>query len=248
MLIILDLRYNMFVSITNLLNELKDLRNPDKAKVFAHFFKSGPGQYGEGDQFLGIMVPTIRKLVTKYYYQLEIDDVSQLLVSKYHETRLLALLVLVKKYEKTKLDTEKKKLYDFYLDHRQFINNWDLVDLSTPRLMGDYLLTHPRDILYQLASSGNLWERRISIMATFAFIRAGEYADTLRLSKILLNDPHDLIHKAVGWMLREMGKKDKAVLISYLDDYATLMPRTMLRYAIEKLPETERQYYLKKES
>lgn len=248
MLIILDLRYNIFVTITDLLEELKDLRNPDKAKAFARFFKSGPGQYGEGDQFLGIMVPTAHKLVSKYYLQIDLKDIDKLISSPYHEVRLVALLMLVKKYEKTKLDTEKKKLYDFYLDHRQFINNWDLVDLSTPRLMGDYLLTHPRDILYRLASSDNLWERRISIMATFAFIRAKEYEDTLRLSKILLNDQHDLIHKAVGWMLREMGKKDKAVLTSYLDDYATLMPRTMLRYAIEKLPETERQYYLKKES
>ncbi len=238
----------MFVSTNNLINELNSLKDPDRARSFARFFKSGPGQYGEGDQFLGIMVQTVRKLVAKYYRQLELTDVTQLLASPYHEVRLLALLVLVKKYQTTKSDEEKRELYEYYLNHRGGINNWDLVDVTTPQLVGDYLLTHQRDILYDLARSNNLWERRISIMATFAFIRAGEYADTLKISKILLNDRHDLIHKAVGWMLREMGKKDEAALISYLDKYATQMPRTMLRYAIEKLPEPERKYYLKKKS
>lgn len=238
----------MFVSTNNLINELNSLKDPDRARSFARFFKSGPGQYGEGDHFLGIMVPTVRKLVAKYYRQLELVDVTQLLASPYHETRLLALLVLVKKYQTTKSDEEKRELYEYYLNHRSGINNWDLVDVTTPQLVGDYLLTHQRDILYDLARSNNLWERRISIMATFAFIRAGEYADTLKLSKILLNDPHDLIHKAVGWMLRELGKKDNSALTKFLDTHASTMPRTMLRYAIEKLPEAQRKYYLSKKA
>ncbi|TXH00216.1 MAG: DNA alkylation repair protein [Candidatus Moraniibacteriota bacterium] len=229
-----------------LLEEVKALSDPDRAIIFARFFKSGPSQYGEGDKFLGIMVPQVRQLVGKYYRQLEHSDLDQLLSSPYHEIRLFALLVLVKKYQQTKLEEEKTNLYKYYLANRVHINNWDLVDVTTPQLVGDYLLTHPRDILYQLASSDNLWERRISIMATFAFIRAGEYEDTIKISKILLHDSHDLIHKAVGWMLREMGKKDKSLLINYLNESASVMPRTMLRYSIEKLTEAERQYYLKK--
>mgnify|MGYP003522005754 CR=1 FL=1 len=235
------------MSVNELTKELHSLADPARAAILARFFKTGPGQYGEGDQFLGIMVPTAHKLVSKYYLQLDLADIDKLISSPYHELRLVALLMLVKKYEKTKLDTEKIKIYEYYLDHRQFINNWDLVDLSTPKIVGDYLLTHTRGVLYRLSSSENLWERRISIMATFAFIRAGEFEDTLKLSRMLLHDPHDLIHKAVGWMLREMGKKDKMTLLNFLNDYARVMPRTMLRYAIEKLPDTERKYYLKKE-
>lgn len=235
------------MNVNELTKELHTLADPARAAILARFFKTGPGQYGEGDQFLGIMVPTAHKLVSKYYLQLDLADIDKLIGSPYHEVRLVALLMLVRKYEKTKSDTEKTRLYEYYLDHRQFINNWDLVDLSTPKIVGDYLLSHPRDILYQLASSDNLWERRISIMATFAFIRAGEFEDTLKLSKMLLHDHHDLIHKAVGWMLREMGKKDKMTLLNFLDEYASVMPRTMLRYAIEKLSDKERKYYLKKE-
>jgi len=235
------------MSVNELTKELHSLADPERATTFARFFKSGPGQYGEGDLFLGIMVPTAHKLVSKYYLQLDLADIDKLIGSPYHEVRLVALLMLVKKYEKTKLDTEKIKIYEYYLDHRQFINNWDLVDLSTPKIVGDYLLTHTRGVLYRLSSSENLWERRISIMATFAFIRAGEFEDTLKLSRMLLHDPHDLIHKAVGWMLREMGKKDKMTLLNFLNDYARVMPRTMLRYAIEKLSDKERKYYLKKE-
>ena len=235
------------MSVNELTKELNSLSDPARATNLARFFKSGPGQYGEGDLFLGIMVPTAHKMVSKYYLQLDLADIDKLISSPYHELRLVALLMLVKKYEKTKSETEKTRLYEYYLDHRQFINNWDLVDLSTPKIVGDNLLTNPRDILYQLAGSDNLWERRISIMATFAFIRAGEFEDTLKLSKILLHDHHDLIHKAVGWMLREMGKKDKMTLLNFLNEYASVMPRTMLRYAIEKLSDKERKYYLKKE-
>ncbi|MBP9702109.1 DNA alkylation repair protein [Candidatus Woesebacteria bacterium] len=236
------------MSVNELTKELHSLADQARAAILGRFFKTGPGQYGEGDQFLGIMVPTAHKLVSKYYLELDLANIDKLISSPYHEIRLVALLMLVKKYEKTKLDTEKIKIYEYYLEHRQFINNWDLVDLSTPKIVGDYLLSRPRGVLYQLASSDNLWERRISIMATFAFIRAGVFEDTLKLSKVLLHDPHDLIHKAVGWMLREMGKKDKMTLLNFLNEYASVMPRTMLRYAIEKLSESERQYYLKKES
>lgn len=233
------------MDLTSLTKELMSLEDIDKAKIFSRFFKSGPGEYGEGDQFLGLSVPTSRKLVAKYYRNLELPDLDKLLSSPYHEARLIALLVLVKKYQTTKSDSEKRKYYDYYLSHTKQINNWDLVDVTTPQIVGDYLLTHNRETLYKLARSHSLWERRISIMATFTFIRAGEYIDTLKISKILLNDPHDLIHKAVRWMLREMGKKDKAMLTNYLDQHAGVMPRTMLRYSIEKLTEAERQYYLK---
>ena len=235
------------MSVNDLIKELHSRADPARSTILARFFKTGHGQYGEGDLFLGIMVPTAHKLVSKYYLQLDLADIDKLIGSPYHEVRLVALLTLVKKYEKTKSETEKTRLYEYYLKHRQFINNWDLVDLSTPKIVGDYLLSHHRDILYQLAGSNNLWERRISIIATFAFIRAGEFEDTLNLSRILLHDHHDLIHKAVGWMLREMGKKDKMTLLNFLNEYASVMPRTMLRYAIEKLSDKERKYYLKKE-
>ena len=235
------------MSVNELTKELHSLADPARATILGRFFKTGPGQYGEGDLFLGIMVPTAHKLVSKYYLKPDLADIDKLIGSPYHEVRLVALLMLVKKYEKTKSDTEKSKIYEYYLKNREHINNWDLVDLSTPKIVGDYLLSHPREFLYQLAGSDDLWERRISIMATFAFIRAGEFEDTLKLSRMLLHDPHDLIHKAVGWMLREMGKKDKMALLNFLDEYASVMPRTMLRYAIEKLSDKERKYYLKKE-
>ena len=236
------------MDLTSLIKELKSLEDIDKANIFSRFFKSGPGEYGEGDQFLGLSVPTSRKLVAKYYRNLELPDLDKLLSNPYHEARLIALLVLVKKYQTTKSDSEKRKYYDYYLSHTKQINNWDLVDVTTPQIVGDYLLTHDREILYKLARSHNIWERRISIMATFAFLRAGNYIHNVKLSKILSNDQHDLMHKAVGWMLRDIGNKDTAILTNYLDQHAGVMPRTMLRYSIEKLTEVERQYYLKQKS
>ena len=240
--------------------ELNKLKNPAKAKILQKFFKTNKGEYGEGDIFLGITVPQQRKIVKKYFQQIKLSDIQKLLNSKIHEYRLVGVLILVEKYKKN-LDKSlkkiltptqpvqnysKKQIFDFYLKNTQHINNWDLVDLSAPNIVGDYLLDRDKKILYKLAKSKNLWQRRISILATFAFIHENQFHDTINLSRILLKDSHDLIHKAVGWMLREMGKRDEKELIEFLDKHTAQMPRTMLRYAIEKLPEKKRKYYLNK--
>ncbi|MBR9699903.1 DNA alkylation repair protein [Candidatus Woesearchaeota archaeon] len=219
-----------------LTKDLKDLANPKKKKILQRFFKTGKGEYGEGDIFLGVMVPEQRKIAKKYK-DLPLKDIQSLLNSKIHEHRLVALFILVGQYSKSK----DKKYVDFYLKNTKRVNNWDLVDLSAHKILGDYLLDKKRDILYMLARSKNLWERRISILSTFAFINNGEYRDSLRIAEMLLHDKHDLIHKAVGWMLREVAKrvnksKAKAFLVKHKKD----MPRTMLRYAIERYPEKER--------
>ncbi|MBE3089686.1 MAG: DNA alkylation repair protein [Actinobacteria bacterium] len=229
---------------------LEDLRkdlnlytSPQKAEVLKRFFKTGKGQYGEGDIFLGVQVPDLRKIVRKYA-NIPLDNTLNLLRSKIHEERLIALLIMV---EKTKWADEagKETLFKKYLENTQYINNWDLVDLSADKIVGSYLFEKPKDILYSLAASKNLWERRIAVLATFDFIKKGFYEDTLKLAKILLNDRHDLIHKAVGWMLREIGKRcSREVLEQYLLVNYKQMPRTMLRYAIERLPEDLRQQYL----
>jgi 3-methyladenine DNA glycosylase AlkD len=229
---------------------LEDLRkdlnlyaSPKKAEVLKRFFKTGKGQYGEGDIFLGVQVPDSRKIVRKYV-NIPLDNTLQLLRSKIHEERLIALLIMV---EKTKWSDEagKETLFKKYLENTPYINNWDLVDLSADKIVGSYLFEKPKDILYSLAASENLWERRIAILATFDFIKKGFYEDTLKLAKILLNDRHDLIHKAVGWMLREIYKRcSQEVLEQFLLVNYKQMPRTMLRYAIERLPEDLRLQYL----
>lgn len=231
----------MFLS--KLLAHLEDLKDPERAVNLARFFQTGAGQYGEGDQFLGLKVPTLREAVRIYWRKLTLAEVDQLLTSSYHEHRLTGLLLLVKQYEKGD-DELKKAIYDFYLSHLARINNWDLVDLSAPNIVGDHLLTRSRLILTKLAKSNNLWQRRVAILSTFTFIREAQFDDALSLATILLADPHDLIHKAVGWMLREIGKRDLPTLLAFLDSYASVMPRTMLRYAIEKLPPFSRQHYL----
>ena len=222
--------------------------NPKKAKDLQRFFKTGKGEYGEGDIFLGIMVPEQRK-IAKEFYNLNIDEIQGLLNSKIHEKRMIGLFVLIKTYEratKEKAEKIKKQIFEFYLKNasNNNINNWDLVDLSAPNIVGNYLLDKNKDILYKLAKSNNLWEKRISILSTFAFIREGEFKDSLKISRILLEDKHDLIHKAVGWMLREVGKRDVNVLESFLKKHYRKMPRTMLRYSIEKFPEKERKNWL----
>lgn len=219
-------------------------RNADKkqAKILQGFFKTGPGQYGAGDIFLGLKVP-IQREIAKQYSELTLIELQRLLNSKIHEHRLGALFVLIAQYQKGD-DKTKSKIFQFYLKNSKQINNWDLVDLSAPNIVGDFLLNKPRAILYQLARSNNLWEKRISIVATYAFIRNNDFKDTLKIAEILLNDAHDLIHKAVGWMLREVGKRDQAVEEKFLEKYSTKMPRTMLRYAIEKFSESKRKYYL----
>ena len=219
--------------------EIRSLTDPKRARTSAWFFKTGPGQYGEGDVFLGITVPSCRKLANKYK-KLPLSQVLTLLKSKYHEERLIALLILVKQYPEN-----PKTIYDFYLKNTKYINNWDLVDLSAPKIIGQYLLDKPKNILFHLVKSVDIWERRISIISTFTFIYAGKPETTLRLAAILLRDRHDLIHKATGWMLREVGKRcGEKYLTEFLDLNHRLLPRTMLRYAIERLPEKKRKYYL----
>ncbi len=230
------------MSITKLEEEVRSKKNVKKAIILEKFFKTGIGEYGEGDFFLGITVPEIRKLVKKYN-TLKNEDVLKLLSSKFHEERLLALLIMVDKFQEEK---QRDEIYSLYLKNTKYINNWDLVDLSAYKIIGAYLIDKPKDVLYELTKSNCLWERRISIISTFYFIKNNEFKDTIKIAKLLLNDKHDLIHKAVGWMLREVGKRELEVEKTFLEEYYKIMPRTMLRYAIEKFPEKDRKYYLLK--
>lgn len=224
--------------------ELKAQANPIQAVVLQRFFKTKKGEYGEGDVFFGIKVPIQRKIL-KNYLNLSLDDLKYLLNSKIHEYRLGAVLVLVEQYKRGG-EEERKNIYKFYLKNAERINNWDMVDLSAPHIVGNYLLTSDRKVLYKLAQSKSLWKRRIAILATFTFIRNFEYVDTLLLAEKLLSDKHDLIHKAVGWMLREMGKRDLKVLEGFLNRHYKVMPRVMLRYAIERLEGKKRKFYMQK--
>lgn len=223
--------------------KLAKLADTEKAKLLQGFFKTGPGQYGEGDMFLGITVPNIRKLV-KECEGIRIEEMRKLLISGIHEERLCALLLLVRSFVKGDEDA-RKTIYTLYLKHTRYINNWDLVDLSAPNIVGAYLLERSREPLYVLAKSRDLWKRRIAILSTFMFIRENDFDDALRIAKLLLTDEHDLIHKAVGWMLREIGKRDMRIEEQFLKPHYQKMPRTMLRYAIERFPEQKRQKYLK---
>lgn len=225
-------------------SDLAQLSDPERAKNSYWFFKTEEGQYGEGDIFLGITVPEQRK-VAKKYVSISLDDLQELLNSKIHEHRFTALVILISKYLKAE-ESDKEEIFDFYLKNTENINNWDLVDLSAPRIVGDYLLNKERLILYELAKSSSLWERRISILSTFAFIDNNDFEDALNISELLLNDEHDLIHKAVGWALREIGKRDQNVEERFLAKHYSRMPRTMLRYAIEKFDEKKRKKYLAK--
>ena len=233
------------IMLKNLLNDLDKAANSKKAKLLAGFFKTGKGEYGEGDIFLGIMVPEQRSLAKKYVAGLGLAEIQKLMDSKYHEHRLVALFLLIEKYKKGD-EKIKKEIISAYLRNakRGKINNWDLVDLSAPKILGDYLFNKKKDLLYKLARSKSLWERRIAVLATFAFIKEKSFSDSLAISRLLIFDKQDLIHKAVGWMLREIGKRDLKVEVKFLDRYAQLMPRTMLRYAIEKFTPDERQKYL----
>jgi len=244
------------LDISQLKKDLQQLANPKQAALLQRFFKTGPGEYGEGDIFLGIKVPVQREAMKKYK-DLPLADIQKLLKSKIHEHRLVALFILVDQYKSAgdvinlpggaiRESRLQRKIFEFYLKNTKNINNWDLVDLSAPNIVGNYLLERPRDILYKLARSKNLWERRISVLACFAFIRYNDFKDALKIFKILLNDNHDLIHKAVGWMLREIGKRDQKVEEEFLKKHVKQMPRTMLRYAIERFPERKRKFYLKK--
>ena len=226
--------------MTSLCEELQKRANPEKARVLQRFFKTGKGEYGEGDVFLGITVPQSRAIAEQFAH-IELKDVKKHLQSKMHEERLVALLVLVEKYKKS---DDKKEIADFYLSNTKHINNWDLVDLTADKILGDYLFDKDKCIIYELVKSSNLWERRIAIVSTFNFIKQRKFDETLRLAEMLLHDKHDLIHKACGWMLREVGKKDEKVLRDFLKKNYKHMPRTMLRYAIERFPEVKRKSYL----
>ncbi|EKD43188.1 MAG: putative DNA alkylation repair enzyme [uncultured bacterium] len=232
----------MPTKLNSYIAELKSASNFTLAKNLSGFFKTGKGQYGEGDVFLGIYVPNQRK-ISKKYLELSFTDLSTLLKSKIHEHRLGALFILNDQFNKADTKTQKK-IFEFYLKNAKSINNWDLVDLSAPRIVGMWLNNKPKDILYKLAHSNNLWQKRIAIISTLAFIREKHFEDTLKIAEILLDDTHDLIHKAAGWMLREVGKKDVVVLKKFLDKHCKKMPRTMLRYAIEKFNKKDYQYYL----
>ena len=221
---------------------LRQFASKEKARLLQGFFKTGPGQYGEGDKFLGVMVPNIRRTV-KEFSGAPLSEVLKILRSSFHEERVLALLLMVHKFEKGD-DDARKRVYTLYLKNTKYINNWDLVDLSAPKIVGPYLDGGSRSLLYRFVRSKNLWERRIAILSTFPYIRKGDFADALALSETLLADDHDLIHKAVGWMLREVGKKDVAVLEGFLRKHHRRMPRTTLRYAIERFPEEKRKKYL----
>lgn len=227
-----------------ILSELLSVANPEKAAFLQRFFKTGAGQYAEGDVFLGLVAPLTRS-IAKANKHTPLPELQKLMESEYHEARLCALLIAVEQFKKAS-ETERKRLYDFYLDNARRINNWDLVDVTCPHIVGAYLLDKDRNPLYVLAESGCLWEQRIAIVSTATFIRNREYADTLALARKLMSHRHDLIHKAVGWMLREVGKKDRETLTDFLEEYATRLPRTSLRYAIEHYPEAQRQYFLKK--
>ena len=219
--------------------ELEGHADSEKAKASQKFFKTGKGEYGKGDIFLGVIVPKQRAVAKKY--DLSLEDLQELLDSKIHEHRLSSLFILIDKYKKSE---DKKKIFDFYLKNSKKINNWDLVDCSAHKIVGDYLIDKNKNILYELANSSDLWEKRIAVISTFAFIRENEFKESLAISKILLNDEHDLIHKAVGWMLREIGKKNEKVLEDFLKKHYKKMPRTMLRYSIECFPEEKRKGYL----
>ncbi|NOY07003.1 MAG: DNA alkylation repair protein, partial [Chlorobi bacterium] len=222
---------------------LRTLADPERAAVHQRFFKTGPGEYGEGDRFLGIRVPVLRKLA-RAYRDLSLAETKKLLASSIHEERFLALLIMVLKYRAGNED-ERTTIYRLYLDSTRYVNNWDLVDTTAEHVVGDYLRDRDRSVLRRLALSRSMWERRIAILATFHYIRRNSFDETLAIAEVLLDDPEDLIHKAVGWMLREVGKRDMKTEERFLRKHYKAMPRTMLRYAIEKFPEPLRQRYLK---
>jgi 3-methyladenine DNA glycosylase AlkD len=232
------------VNMKHLEREVRQSGNQERARACQRYFKTGPGEYGEGDIFLGLSVPQSRSIAKKYT-GLDIQDLQKLLDSEIHEHRFIALLILLAKYRKAE-PSERKVIFDFYLRNTRSINNWDLVDTSAPGIIGNFLMDKDRSILYELAKSESIWERRIAMLATFAFIRNSDFRDATRIAGVLLNDKHDLIHKAVGWMLREIGKRDRHAEERFLVKCYKTMPRTMLRYAIEKFPEEKRRFYLGK--
>ncbi len=228
--------------MNDLKREILILKNPRKAKDLQRFFKTGKGEYGEGDLFLGITVPQQRELVKRYFDKLNLKEIQKLLDSEFHEERLIGLLILVKRFEKNLY--EREKIFKFYLKNSKKVNNWDLVDLTAPNIVGNFLLDNDRHILSKLCKSKNLWKRRISIVSTYSFIRQNQFKYTIEISRNLLRDKEDLIHKAVGWMLREIGKRDVETLRKFLDENLLEIHNTTLRYSIEKMSLEERKNYL----
>lgn len=226
--------------------ELHKLAKPEKIPIYQNYFKTGPGEYAEGDIFIGVTVPDTRK-VAQQFISINRADLLPLLKSKIHEERMVSLMILSYQYANAKDKKENKEIVDFYLKNRYASNNWDLIDCIVDRILGPWLIDKDKLLLYEFAKSSNLWERRIAIISTFHFIRNNQFSETLKISEILLNDKHDLIHKAVGWMLREVGKRDEKILKEFLKKHYKSMPRTMLRYSIERFPEKERKAYLKGE-
>lgn len=226
----------------SLIDDLKGASSSERAKSSERYFKTGKGQYGEGDLFIGVTVPECRKIAKKHF-NLNLEEVAKHLSSDIHEERLVALLILVEKYKKQ----DKKEIVDFYLRNIRYVNNWDLVDLSAHKILGDYLLDKDKKILYEMAKSHNLWEKRIAIVSTFAFIAKSRFEESLKIIETLMNDKHDLIHKACGWVLREIGKKNLRTLEMFLAMHYKKMPRTMLRYSIEKFHADRRKKYLEGE-
>lgn len=228
--------------LSELKHALRQTADPEKAKFFPKFFRSGRGEYGEGDKFLGVTVPK-QRAIAKIYKDITLADTIKLLQGKWHEERLTALFILVSKFQVGD-EKLKRKIYNLYLANTKYVNNWDLVDSSAHKIVGQYLLGKDRQPIYRLARSKDLWQKRIAIIATAQFIAHNQLADTFKIAIILLNDKHDLIHKAVGWMLREAGKRDQAALEKFLDKHAASMPRTMLRYSLEKFSATKRSKYM----
>jgi len=226
--------------------ELDGAGDPERAEHLQRFSRTGPGEYGEGDRFLGLRVPEVRAIARRHR-ELSLPDLADVLASAWHEHRQAALFVLTDRYRRA-APAEREAVVAFYLEHLDAVNSWDLVDGSAPHILGAHLLDRDRAVLYELAGSRHLWRQRVAVLATFAFIRADEFQDTLRLAELLRDHPHDLIHKAVGWMLREVGKRDRAAEERFLDRHAAHMPRTMLRYAIEKFEPERRRSYLQRRS
>jgi 3-methyladenine DNA glycosylase AlkD len=230
--------------LNNLIRELKLKANPEKAKILSKFFKTGKGEYAEGDKFLGITVPIQRKIAKKYT-SITLYQLQELLDSTIHEHRFTALVILIQKYQKAN-QKEKTNIFNFYIDNFQNINNWDLVDVSCSNIVGDYLLDKSKEQLYEWSKSNHLWTKRISIVSTLKLIKANQFQPTIDLAEKFLGDTHDLIHKATGWMLRELGKKNQELLEEFLNKHSKRMPRTMLRYSIERLNTEKRRHYMKR--
>ncbi|MCR9082023.1 MAG: DNA alkylation repair protein [Cyclobacteriaceae bacterium] len=224
---------------------LREKSIPEKAAFFPKFFKAFPGGYGEGDLFLGVKVPDQRKIAKQFFKEISLKELSELVQNPYHEMRLTGLLALVYRYEKTKTEPGKKELVDFYLAHLDYVNNWDLVDTSCHHIFGAYYLKREKNLFYDLANSDQLWRQRVAMISSYHWIKRGDFKDALALAEYLKNHPHDLMHKAVGWMLREIGNQDFDVEMGFLKKHYQSLPRTALRYAIEKFPEELRQDFLK---